>query len=367
MTKHVIILGASGQVGTEVCLYLEQYPDLAVTAVARSAVSAAVLKRLGLTVRIGQLDGSDADRSLLEGADLVVDFSVFSSENRASLINFYGKQNDRIFAATKAGCGFVFISSINAFGMSEQNNRAQYYCLPRSLYALTKRWGERYALRQARARSRQAFVFRLGHVHGFLQSVSAETQRLLDGTFQRFCYPDTPSYTVFCFSIAEAIALAASGKLPMQRYTLISAPAWSWEEVLQFYQREPQSVQVVLEAPNSQPWHQLCLGAAKSALVKLVTKNRDLAVVWLNKFPKLYRRAQAKHYLNSAKLQLASADERATYRAQGIHIGSIPGPWVPGLSDSRISMAAARIAVANRIREKLGHVLGDAEAPNDPY
>jgi dTDP-4-dehydrorhamnose reductase len=361
MRKRVVILGASGQVGTEVCLYLEQYADLEVIAVARSPVSAAVLKRLGLTVQIGQLDGSASDQALLADADLVVDFSVFSSENTSRLVDFYRQQNDRIFAATKKDCGFVFISSINAFGMSEQNNRTKYYWLPRSLYALTKRWGERYALRQAKACGRHAVVFRLGHVHGFLQSVSAETQRLLDKPFEAFCYPATPSYTVFCFSIAQAIQLAAFGKVSMQCYTLISTPAWTWAEVLQFYQRENQQIKVLFEASNAQSWRETWLKVGKSVLAKLLANYRDILIVGLSKFPKLYRRAQALHYLKSAQQQILAAKERSQYRPIGIHVGSIPGPFVPGLSDSRTSMALAHSAVAARIRLKLGHVLGDAD------
>ena len=47
------VIGASGQVGTEVCLYLKTYPEVRPVAIVRTSLSGALLRRLGIEVRVG--------------------------------------------------------------------------------------------------------------------------------------------------------------------------------------------------------------------------------------------------------------------------------------------------------------------------
>lgn len=72
----IAIIGASGQVGTEVCLFLMTNPDVQPVAIVRSEVSGAMLRRLGVEVRLCNLDDEYQCREVFADCDLLVDFSV---------------------------------------------------------------------------------------------------------------------------------------------------------------------------------------------------------------------------------------------------------------------------------------------------
>src|SRR5437867_4211094 len=72
----IAILGANGQVGSEVCLFLSLMSDIRVVPICRTRLASVFLRRCGLECRHGSLNNSDEARRLLEGADLVADFSL---------------------------------------------------------------------------------------------------------------------------------------------------------------------------------------------------------------------------------------------------------------------------------------------------
>lgn len=333
------IIGASGQVGTEVCLYLRTYTDVRPIAVVRSPVSAALLRRLGIEVRIGEMASKEEASRLLADCDLVADFSVPTAEV-ARIKEHYRNNLTQMMAGAPKTAGYVFISTINAFGMSPRFNRAKHHWWPHSVYALTKRYGESLALRLGKATQRNVWVFRLGHVHGLLQRVSQETAELVRQPYSRFIYPDTPSYTVFCHSIAEGLKHAADRREAPGVYTVISNPAWSWREVLHYYAPSDRLPQVEL-VPATQPGFVRRLGSSvRGSFMKLAQDYRDtLRANVLQCFPAFEQRLQADYYIRKAHAELARFDEQLVWRAAGIHEGVLPGRRLASISDSRITMA----------------------------
>ena len=65
MTTTIGVIGASGQVNTEVCLYLKTYPEVRPVAVVRTSISGALLRRLGIEVRVGAFGTESESRELL--------------------------------------------------------------------------------------------------------------------------------------------------------------------------------------------------------------------------------------------------------------------------------------------------------------
>ncbi|MEK7256108.1 MAG: NAD-dependent epimerase/dehydratase family protein, partial [Bacteroidota bacterium] len=336
--KTIGIIGATGQVGTEVCLFLSTYQNVRPVAIARSSVSAAVLRRLGIECRVGALGDEAQCRELLHDCDLVVDFSAPVGDVK-SINRHYESHISKALQYSPAHAKYVFISSINAFGMSEQFNRAKHYLLPHSIYAATKRFGEQKAINLGRKLGKESYVFRLGHVHGLLQRVSWETAHLVAGNYRRFEYPATPSYTIFCFSIAEALVNILEGKEKPGKYVLISEPAWSWKEVLEYY-AGGKSLNVILTQPEKTNPVRSLLSGLKKGISSLLIKYKDtLRANVLPYFPDLEKKQKASHYTRRAQQQIAEMQQQFTFQPEGIHEGIFPEKRLKSLSDSRFSMA----------------------------
>jgi nucleoside-diphosphate-sugar epimerase len=284
-----------------------------------------LLRRLGIEVRVGAFGTESESRELLRDCDLIVDFSVPSGEVN-EIKAHYERYIRQAVACAPEGARYVFASTINAFGMSSRFNRAKYYFLPHSTYALTKRFAERLACRLGRQNHRAVYVFRLGHVHGALQRVSQETAELVRKNYLLFKYPDTPSYTIFCHSIAEGLISVVQGRENTGVYTLISNPAWSWSEVLEYYSDAQRPPQVVL-VPTRTSWLGVrLLASVQSWAAGLAHNYKDtLRANILHRFPNFERRWQAWFYVKKARSEVQSYNEKLIYRPIGIHEGVIPG------------------------------------------
>ncbi len=348
--KTIGIIGASGQVGLEVCLFLATYPDVRVVAIVRAGVSASLLKRLGIEYRTGSLGDPEQCRELLKDLDLIVDFSVRLGDVKDTN-SYYHNNITKALAFSKPDAKYVFISSINAFGMSERFNKAKHYVIPHSIYAHTKRYGERLAFQHGRKNGKDTFVFRLGHVHGPLQRVSTETVKLVNGKYEHFIYPDTPSYTVFCFTIAEGLYHVVQGKEKPGNYVLISEPAWSWKEVLEYYVKPGRKIKVELTTARKPYSLRDFVQGIKGGLFSVLTKYKDtLRANILHHFPDVENRNKANLYTQRAASQIGEYREKTIYRPSGIHEGTFPGKRLSSISDSRASMAARTAVVMDRLR-----------------
>lgn len=334
------VIGASGQVGTEVCLYLKTYPEVRPVAIVRTSLSGALLRRLGIEVRVGAFGTESESRELLRDCDLIVDFSVPSGEAN-EIKAHYERYIRQAVACAPEGARYLFVSTINAFGMSSRFNRAKHYFLPHSTYALTKRFAERLACRLGRQYDREIYVFRLGHVHGAFQRVSQETAELVRMNYHCFEYPDTPSYTIFCHSVAEGLMSVAQGRETAGIYTMISNPAWSWREVLEHYSDAQRPPKVVLVPTRISGLGVRLLAFVWSWVGGLAHNYKDtLRANILHRFPDFERSWQAWFYIKKARSEVQSYDDKLIYRPIGIHEGVIPGRRLPGLSDSRVTLRA---------------------------
>jgi nucleoside-diphosphate-sugar epimerase len=347
------IIGASGQVGTEVCLFLKTYPNIRPVGIVRTPVSGALLRRLGIEVRCGTLGSPRQCSELLGDCDLVADFSVLPGSAREIKAHYFNNIN-KALEFLRPEARYLFISSINAFGMNGGFNRAKYYWVPRSVYAHTKRYGERLTTSLGRKYNKEVFVFRLGHVHGLLQRVSVGTAELVRGKYKRFEYPDTPSYTIFCHSIAEAIVHLTGGRTKVGTYTLISEPPWSWKEVLEYYLEDQREIVVTLK-PVQKPGliHRFINGIQGRTVKALLDYREPLRANVLMGFPGLEQKTAARLYAMRAMNQIREFQDQFIYRPGRIHEGVFPGQRLSGLSDSRQSMAVKTA----QVREMLGSMV----------
>jgi nucleoside-diphosphate-sugar epimerase len=348
------VIGASGQVGTEVCLFLKTYPTVRSVAIVRTGISGALLQRLGVEVRVGTLEDPYRCTDLLRDCDLVADFSVKSGEV-ADIKAHYHQNITRALECMRADARYVFISTINAFGASPRFNRAKHYFLPHSIYAYTKRYAERLAMRLGERLGRETYVFRLGHVHGLLQRVSEETRQLVRGPYRRFEYPDTPSYTVFCHTIAEGLIHVAQGSERPAIYTVISEPPWTWREILSYYAERDSQFEVELRqsADRAGPLRRATAALQSRAMQFLNEYRETLRANVLHFAPSLERRAAAFLYVRRARQQIQEFQRLSVYRPPDLHQGVFPGPRLTRISDCRFSMHTK----TDQVREMLSQLV----------
>ena len=334
------IIGASGQVGTEVCLFLKTYPDVRVIAIVRAPISGTILRRCGIEVRVGTFATAEESARLVGDCDVVIDFSAIPTGEVAQICAHYARNIAAALQYSPSWARYVFISTINAFGMGDEFNRAKNYWIPHSVYAYTKRYAERRALRLGKLQGKQVFVFRLGHVHGLLQRVSQHTAELVAGRYTELEYPDTPSYTIFCHTIAEAIVSVGASKETPGIYTLVSEPAWSWKEVLQYYAPPGRHLKITLRPTQRTRWWTRVVNGLKSATLRLVFRYQETVKAnVLHWIPRLELKTRGKYYRHKARQQIQEWREQFIYRPPLVHEGVFPGKRLAGASDSRITMA----------------------------
>jgi hypothetical protein len=256
-----------------------------------------------------------------------------------------------------AGAPYVYISSISAFGMRDAESQLRNYFLAYSRYAADKRYLERAAL--SGSSRRNVYVLRLGQVHGQLQTVSREfAEEILSGAVYLPFAAATDSYTVFCFTIAEALVNIALGKEKPGRYTLVSTPFWSWAQVYEYWASWHQlKLKLLIDnsaalAPVSVFRSLLRTGFSPVAVFKKAGfKYRELLMNYLSfGCESLQIRMQAEYLRRKAAFEIT---QRPKSKSGGVQrkfwTGRIPGRLLSSLSDSRSAMGPATAAVKDII------------------
>lgn len=350
------VIGANGQVGAEVCLYLHRMHGVEVVPICRTELGAAPLRRWGLEPRCGVLDTPERARELLTGTDLVADFSL--PRGAQSEVRAIAKRTlTMAISHAPPNARFVYISTIMAFGMRGDGGRFKHYALARTPYGTFKRWSERTALRLGLTAGREITVLRLGEVHGELQRVS---NQLISKLEDRTAYvPENASYTVFIPTIAEALVHIAQGRERPGTYTLVSHPQWTWIEVYRHYlercglacEVRPLPCEHSQQAGALRSWLSAVARSAVGGIASGLLRQRDLLAAYLlTSFPELEARFRAAFHTRRAREEIAELQAADVYRPYSEpYLGVAPGRRLASLSDSRTSM----LDLARRVRQDL--------------
>lgn len=339
------IVGANGQVGTEVCLLLSLMEDVEVTPICRTEIASSFLRSCGLKPRHGSISKPDQAEKLLAGCDVVADFSLPTgspSEVRSLMRATIG--NVTRYAPPKAP--FIYLSSITAFGVPDFHSPLRQYLFSRNTYGASKRFGERTAFQCSRQSQRDCFVLRVGVVHGELQGVSRKTvEEMRRNSYRTAFLPDAPSYTVFAFSIAEALVAIANGREQPGLYTMLSNPGWSWKDLHEWYARKAGlDIAVCLLPPDKAPrsFPERTKSALKNLLnpaIRLVIANKDvIAGHFAASIPALENKLRAGYQCRNALAEIAAGRLATQYRPYGNNHTDFPGRRLQTISDSRVTM-----------------------------
>jgi nucleoside-diphosphate-sugar epimerase len=351
--KRVGIIGANGQVGSEVCLLLSQMNGVRPVPICRNPVGATFLRRCGLDVRLGAADSEKNSRELLEDLDLVADFSLpagSSSYVRSQINQTIGN----VVRFAPPGVPFVYLSSILAYGNPDFHSPLRNYRVSGSAYGSTKRYAEQLAYKLSKRHRRPAYLFRVGVVHGELQAATRQAVKDLKASAGLTAYvPNCESYTVFAYSIAEALVSAAYQNDASGLYTLVSNPGWSWRELHQYLADKAGVYQpmVLLKPQTSQSagWKSRLKRSAFGAL----RSRKEFLNGYIGAVsPTLEQQMRATYHMRNAAAEISRGDSEARYKPYFENFSVFPGKRLKGISDSRVTMQKSSI----QLQEILGQL-----------
>ena len=339
--KRVVILGANGQVGNELCPLLAMEGSGDVTAVTRSEFSQALLQKLGVPCIV---DDGTVLPQLLANCDVLVDLALPSDKNVATLRRRIVARAEQLHRQLRPGASLVYASTMSVFHLDPFGPRF-------TTYGSTKLLAERTHRRLGRKTGHDIFILRLGQVHGLMQSCSLGLVDTLSRS-KDVAVPDVPSFTVFVSSIAEAVTLIAAGKATAGTYTLISEPAWSWREVMDWWAREGGADVRVRIYPVKSPPSAVArsLQTCRKSIMGWADHHRERLATYLWYVrPRLAEWLIANRYLGLARQQIAAYQDHLVPKPVAQFV-SVPGIRFPGLSDSRQSMPARHAALKAAVK-----------------
>jgi dTDP-4-dehydrorhamnose reductase len=225
----IVIVGANGQVGKELCLIFGRLGH-EVTAIVRNPYGAAFFRRQDVPYVIGDVTVSDAADSVLKKADVVVIAAVFRGELKIAAEVNKSILSSCINKADSRAC-VVYFSSIRVFSRKIDRNFRWWDPLP--TYDKEKQLSERFFQRACKEREIRGSVFRLGHVVGLYQEKTARFVDAARVSGRLRVDPAAPSNIVHTVTICDAILAVAQREEPFQVATVVDRPQWSWKRVFE--------------------------------------------------------------------------------------------------------------------------------------
>jgi nucleoside-diphosphate-sugar epimerase len=326
---QVVVLGANGQVGAEVCLLLRNQPDLRVIPVCRNPGSSSFLRYHGMECRHGVPADPAQARELLEDADVVVNFAYVRGLPRV-IRSVHEDLIENSFRCSPAGAVNIFISTLAVYGFPSAMGFRR-----KTAYGREKLHCEQIARREARRTGKPLTILRLGHVCGELQSISARIRsEVASGPLAMRGNGDYPSNTTYTATIVESIRGVIAGGVVPDTYDLVSPPQSSWRQV---YAYEAAGLGTELQLVESAPPpRRRLLGRLRGWATGLARRSdllRDFARSGLARLPEAFNlRLNARFNQARAKAEIAALlDARTTWVP-------LADPWeirrtVPGLTD----------------------------------
>ncbi len=229
------ILGASSQVGSSVALYFKKFPEAEVTCFIRSSYSEIFFDLFEIDYIYIDLKSTSFNKRIGE-MDIVLDFAYPTGQLNEILA--HSKKNiERTLSLMKKGSMFFYMSSIMAYGMPDHEKWIKNYSIARNSYSYIKREIEKFTLSAGKKYGISIYNFRLGQVHGFLQSVNSSFVKRLSETDIALIDGDSNDKVniTFIYSICEAVINAAKNNQKPGVYTLVFNPQWTLHDLYDFY------------------------------------------------------------------------------------------------------------------------------------
>jgi nucleoside-diphosphate-sugar epimerase len=311
----VAVLGANGQVGSEVCLLLRRVAGVEVVPICRNRSGSAFLRWHGVPCRHGLATDPAQARGLLGDCDVVANFALAVDRPREAR-EANRRLIDAAADASMPGARIVYFSTLAVYRTFFPAGT------PGGLtaYGREKLRGERDALRAGRRTGKPTWALRLGHVYGELQGIRDGMRRLVGGG--PVVVPrggELASNVVHTVTIVDAIRKIAAGGERPGVYDLVSHPSWSWRQVLT-YEAECAGLDVRFEPPDADPFEAASRGLgerlrsrvrAAAGVVLASPRTREIGLAWITHLPASWNlRLQSRNFQRRAELEIAQLRRR---------------------------------------------------------
>ena len=225
----IVLLGANGQVASEVAILLHGLAGVEVVPVSRTRNGSAFLRSRGVPVLHGAITDSDQARKMLAGAGVVANFALASGLGRAIV-----DANQAIIQASidhaDPSARIVFFSTLAIHGNFGPRGERSH-----NAYGDLKLRNEKYFTRAISRSGNPGFILRLGHVCGEEQNITHLIRSEVAAGDVLLEDPERPSNTTQVVAIAEALLAIAEGRAnPPGRYDLVNEPQWSWRQAYEY-------------------------------------------------------------------------------------------------------------------------------------
>ena len=228
-----VFFGGNSQVAVETAAHLQRMGH-SVFLYGRGLYPQTTLQWLGLNYAQEPNAGAALTAALLD-VDLAIDFAFPAGEPWDAVPSATARVQ-RYLSHLPEHARFAVMSSISAYGMGAKDARLRWHTWPLTAYAAGKRQLEANSLALGRQLSRKVVAFRLGQVHGVLQSASQAFRiQLAQPLADIGGLAQGQSASVFTDGVATALAFYAAGHLPVGVHPLIDQPQWRLATLLDFY------------------------------------------------------------------------------------------------------------------------------------
>lgn len=230
------IIGASSQVGSSLAFYLKHFSGAEPVCFIRSGYSRVFFEMAGLTYVTTDIKDSNALRQAFSSLDGVID-CTYPSGQLYEIPESIRENLKAIISALPENSFFIYMSTIMAFGMPTGFRTVKHFTIPQTTYSFIKRKAENITDTLCAKFNVRGYNFRLGQVHGFLQSVNGSYR-------EKFRYgdvirvngkPDDLVNVIFIPTLAEAILKAAGDQIKPGLYSLVNEPQWTLQQLHDFY------------------------------------------------------------------------------------------------------------------------------------
>jgi len=232
---RVGIIGANGQVGSEVSLLLKGSETCLPIPICRTKLGSAFLRYGGLDCRHGDVTRSAEEATdLLSGLDLIVDFSLPRGHSSSLKADIHRLVNSVLMNSGSAT--YIYASSIMAYGMSERHIHFKNYKIAHSIYGKSKRYAEAEVKTLSKRLGRKFYILRLGEVNGEIQSCTRlRSNNLRIAGPAKIQIPTGRTYAVLTTTIMNTIETLASQRIASGAYTLSDAHRLEWRDLASYY------------------------------------------------------------------------------------------------------------------------------------
>lgn len=327
---NIAIVGANGQVGTELCFLLRQ-AGVVVVPIVRNRMGAAFLRYHRFPCRIADIgDARDAERALSDADVVVLAAYLWPDMTLSGTLN--ASMNDRMVEHcvrfSKQDATLFYFSSIRAFSRKVDRSVPLLSLAP--LYDKEKRHLERLFHHASRKHRKRSYAFRLGHVFGKHQSLAKSVRSILahHDTVRVPIDPSLPSNIVHAVTIAHAIMHCHTTSVRPGTYTLVNTPQWTWEDVLRYYNTD--GTYVLFEPPLLQHKRtfQFIQRVIPQAMRHYARLRRYLPESVDQHLQYVYRK-------KNILAEITMLETGVTLRLSGFTYREAPGPFIPGLLETK--------------------------------